>query len=244
MNSQTAPKKSLFKRLIPLALLALVFAVVYATGWHEYFSLENLRKQRGALEIFVEEWGFLAVLLYVGVYVAVTSLSIPGAVYLTIAGGFMFGAYLGTLATVTGASIGAVAIFSAVRFGLGGSLAKSAGGFIDKMKDGFEKNAFSYLLVLRILPLFPFWLVNIVPALLKVRLTVFALATFLGIIPGSFVFNSIGEGLGTVFDKGEDLDLSIIYRPEILTPLIGLAILSLLPVFKGKIFASFERKKR
>ena len=138
----------------------------------------------------------------------------------------MFGIWLGTLCAVIGATLGATAIFLAARAGLGG-LAQRAGGVVGKLEAGFRADAFNYLLVLRLMPVFPFWLVNLVPALVSVRLPIYVLATFRGIIPGTFVYASIGNGLGNVVDEP---DLAILFKPGVLVPIAGLALLALIPV--------------
>ena len=134
--------------------------------------------------------------------------------------------WTGAVCAVIGATLGATALFLAARAGLGG-LAQRAGRFVAKLEAGFRADAFSYLLVLRLVPIFPFWLVNLVPALVGVRLATFVLATFLGIIPGSFVYTSLGNGLGSVV---EEPDLAIVFEPRVLLPVVGLAILALIPV--------------
>ena len=145
---------------------------------------------------------------------------------MTIAGGFLFGAWIGGLCAVIGATLGATAIFLAARAGLGG-LAQRAGRFVGKLEAGFRADAFNYLLVLRLVPIFPFWLVNLVPALVGVRLPTYVLATFLGIVPGTFVYASLGNGLGSLV---EEPDLAIIFKPSLLVPIVGLALLALVPV--------------
>jgi uncharacterized membrane protein YdjX (TVP38/TMEM64 family) len=109
-------------------------------------------------------------------------------------------------------------------------LRAKAGPFLTKMEDGFRENAMSYLLVLRLVPLFPFWLVNLVPAFLGVPTGTYVIGTFFGIIPGTFVFASVGNGLGALLDAGQDPNLGIIFQPNVLGPLIALALLSLVPV--------------
>ena len=163
-------------------------------------------------------------------YAAVIALSVPGGAILTIAGGFLFGIAPATLYVVVGATIGATIIFLIARTALGDSLRARAGPRIRRMEEGFRADALSYLLVLRLIPIFPFWLVNIVPAFLGVPLRTYVLGTFVGIIPGSFVYASVGNGLGAVFEAGQTPDLGIIFKPEILLPIVGLAALALLPV--------------
>jgi len=165
--------------------------------------------------------------------------SVPGALIATLTGGFLFGTLSGGLYTIVGATIGATIVFLAARTALGDLLRAKAGPGIRKMEEGFAKNAFSYLLVLRLVPLFPFFLVNLAPAFLGVRLRTYVVATFFGVIPGTFVFASVGNGLGAVFDSGEDPNLGIIFQPEVLLPILGLAALSLVPV----AYQYFSRNK-
>jgi uncharacterized membrane protein YdjX (TVP38/TMEM64 family) len=156
--------------------------------------------------------------------------SLPVAAILSVLGGFLFGSFLGAGANVVGATIGAIAVFLAAKTAIGGVLRQQAGPFVQRMEVGFKENALSYMLVLRLIPVLPFFIVNIVPALLNVPLATFAIGTFFGIIPGAFVFASIGAGLGSVFDRGESFTLAGALTPEIITALVGLALLSLLPV--------------
>ena len=159
-------------------------------------------------------------------YTILVALSVPGGAVLTIAGGFLFGPWLGTICAVVGATLGATGIFLAARAGLGG-LAHRAGPFIAKLEAGFRADAFSYLLVLRLVFIVPFWLVNLVPALVGVKLRSYVLATFIGIIPATFVFASLGSGLANIV---EEPGLAVLLRPSVLGPIVGLALLALIPV--------------
>jgi uncharacterized membrane protein YdjX (TVP38/TMEM64 family) len=161
--------------------------------------------------------------------------SVPGAVWMTISGGFLFGPVAGTAVSVVGATLGALALFLAARYALGDILRAKAGPALRKMEAGFNENALSYLFVLRLVPLFPFWLVNLVPALLMVKLGTFVFATFFGIIPGTLVFALVGSGLGSLLDAGMAPDLNVFFEPEILLPIAGLVILSLIPVIYKKV---------
>ncbi len=233
MNLATGPAAvgpGRLRRLLPLALLLAALALVFATGAHELASLESLRRHRAMLVAFVTERPIASALLYVLLYTAATALSIPGALALTLAGGFLFGTLLATLLVVIGATAGAVLLFLIARSALGEPLRARAGPWLAGMAEGFRANAFSYLLALRLVPVFPFWLVNLVPALLGVPLRTFALATALGIVPGSLVYASMGAGLGHVLERGEEPDLGLILEPAVLLPLLGLALLALLPV--------------
>src|SRR5215469_11121789 len=214
------------RRLVPLGLLVAAGIAFIAIGGRHYLTFAALAENRDWLCDLVQRWGLVSGFLYIAAYAGLVALSVPGAAVLTIAGGFLFGTWLGTLCAVVGATLGATGIFLATRAGLGG-LARRAGPLVGKLEAGFRADAFNYLLVLRLVFIVPFWLVNLVPALVGVRLTTFALATFLGIIPGSFVYASIGNGLGSFV---EEPDAGILFRPSILVPVIGLAALALVPV--------------
>ena len=227
MPYETTPQHGISaRRLIPLGLLVAAGIAFVAIGGHHYLTFAALAENRDWLSSLVQRWGFVAALLYIAVYAGLVALSVPGSAVLTIAGGFLFGTWLGTLCAVLGATLGATGIFLATRAGLG-SLAQRAGPLVGKLEAGFRADAFSYLLVLRLVFIFPFWLVNLVPALVGVRLSTFILATFLGIIPGAFVYASLGSGLGNVV--GEP-GLGVLLRPSVLGPIVGLVVLALIPV--------------
>jgi uncharacterized membrane protein YdjX (TVP38/TMEM64 family) len=220
----------LARRLLPLALLVVALIGAFALRLDRYLSFDQLAAHREWLLAEVAQLGILAPVCYVLIYAAATGLSIPGAVLLTLVAGFLFGTLAGTAIVVIGATLGAIIVFLVARTAIGNALRARAGPFIRKLEDGFRANALSYLLVLRLIPLFPFWLVNLVPAFLGVRLRTFVLGTFIGIIPGSFVYASLGSGLGALIARGERPDLGIIFQPGVLGPLAGLALLALLPV--------------
>lgn len=232
-----APPRPAWRRWLPVLVLIALAVVIYATGLHRYLSLDTLRSRRADLQAFVAGYPLLAPLAYILVYATTVALSLPGAVFLTLAGGFMFGTLLGTFCTVIGATLGAVAIFLIAKTALGDALRAKAGPWLQKMEAGFRDNALSYLLFLRLVPVFPFWLVNLVPAFLGVPLATFALATFLGIIPGTFVYSSVGNGLGAVLDRGETPNLGLILEPQVLLPLVGLGVLALIPIVLKRLRA-------
>jgi uncharacterized membrane protein YdjX (TVP38/TMEM64 family) len=227
-----------WQRLLPVIVLGAGLTAFFAFGLNEYLTFDTLRQNRVWLLQQVEESALLAALAYIGLYIAVVAFSLPGGAVMTIAGGFLFGQWLGTVYVIFAATIGATVLFVAARTALGDALRAKAGPFLKKMEAGFQENALSYLLVLRLIPVFPFFIVNLVPAFLGVSLRVFVIATFVGIIPGSFVYATVGAGLGSIFDAGGTFSAANILTPEILTALIGLAILALLPIaykkFKAK----------
>jgi len=227
MADDTSPQHVVSaRRLVPLGLLVAAWVAFMLAGGYHYLTFAALAENRDWLCGLVQRWGFAAVFLYIVVYGMLVALSVPGAAVLTIAGGFLFGTWLGAACAVIGATLGATAIFLAARAGLGG-LAQRAGPFVGKLEAGFRVDAFSYLLVLRLVFIFPFWLVNLVPALVGVRLPTYMLATFLGILPGTFVYASLGNGLGSVV---EEPGLGVLLRPSTLVPIVGLALLALIPV--------------
>jgi uncharacterized membrane protein YdjX (TVP38/TMEM64 family) len=222
-------------RFLPLAILLLAIVVVLASGLAEYLSFEQLKQNRSQLLDFVDRHAVLAPLLFMAIYAAVIALSIPGGAVLTVAGGFLFGIGLATLYVVVAATAGASLVFLAAKTALGDSLRAKAGPWMRRMEAGFRENALNYLLFLRLIPAFPFWLVNLVPAFLGVPFPTYVVGTFLGIIPGTLVYASVGNGLGVVFEAGQSPDLGIIFRPAILLPIVGLAVLAILPVAYRKI---------
>lgn len=230
---ETAPndrRPGALRRFLPLLILAAGLGAFFALGLDRYVTLDTLRDNRQTLSAWVAENWALAAFIYVLAYIAMVAFSLPGGLVATLTGGFLFGTIFGGVLTVFGATVGATAIFLAAKTALGETLREKAGPKLRKLEDGFGKNAFSYMLVLRLVPVFPFFLVNLAPAFLGVPLRTYVVATFLGIIPGTFVFASLGNGLGAIFDAGRDPDLGLIFEPEILGPILALALLALLPV--------------
>lgn len=223
------------RRAAPIAILVVGLVAVFAFGLDDYLTKEALREHRGFLRDWVASHGVGAGITYAAVYAVVVALSIPGGLILTVAGGFLFGPYWGTVYVVLGATIGATVLFLAARYAFADLLRAKAGTAMAKMEAGFNENPKSYLFVLRLVPLFPFWLVNIVPAFLGVSLRNYVIATFFGIIPGTFVYATVGDGAGAVLDRGDEIDLGIIFEPRFILPLVGLAVLALLPVAYRKI---------
>ncbi|MGB0843917.1 MAG: TVP38/TMEM64 family protein [Alphaproteobacteria bacterium] len=218
------------KRLLPIFIILAGVGLAYWLGFFSYFSLDALKENRAWLNEAVSNNYILTVSVFILIYIGVTAFFIPGALWLSITAGFLFGPVLGTLYSVTGATIGACILFFAVKTAFGSVLRDKAGPWLKKFADGFSKDAFSYMLTLRLVPLFPFSLVNLVPSLLGVKFRTFAIATFIGIIPGGFVFNLIGNSIGATLDQGGEPDLSLFWSPQVLAPILGLAALSLIPV--------------
>jgi uncharacterized membrane protein YdjX (TVP38/TMEM64 family) len=219
-----------WRRLWPLALIVLVAALAYALGLHRWLSFDSLAANRSALAGFVAGSPVPAALLYLGAYVVVVGFSLPGGAVMTLAGGFLFGPWAGAALAVVGATLGASALFLAARFALAETLARRAGPLLGRVRDELRRDGFWYLLSLRLIPLVPFWLTNLAPALAGMPFPAYAAATFFGIIPGTAVFAGIGAGLGQILVAGGRPDLSVVFSPGVLLPLLGLAALSLLGV--------------
>ena len=223
------------KRLIPLVFLIGGLIAFFALGLDKFVTLSALGENRQLLADWVQTNGILAYVTYVAIYTVATAFSLPAAAIITISGGFLFGPWLGGGLSVIGATIGASALFLAARYAFADLFRERAGPAIRKMENGFKENALSYMLFLRLVPAFPFFIVNLVPAFLGVRLGTFFIGTFVGIIPGSLVFASLGDGFSAVVEKGGDIDLGIIFEPRFLLPILGLAVLSLIPIIYKKL---------
>ena len=221
-------------RWLPLLVLVAGLVLILATGLHRYVSFDALRDNRAWLLDQVVRHFALAALGFAALYTIAVALSLPGGAVLTIAGGFLFGKWIGTLLVLAAATLGATLLFLAARTALGGLLRARAAPWLVRLEAGFRADAFNYLLVLRLVPLFPFFVVNLVPAFLGVSLRVFVLATVIGIVPGTFVYATVGSGLGSVFDSGRSFTAAGILTPEIVIALVGLALLALIPVIYRK----------
>jgi uncharacterized membrane protein YdjX (TVP38/TMEM64 family) len=234
------------RRFLPVVAIVLLALLVYAMGWHRELSLENLVRHRAIIDQFVADHRLAAITVFIAIYIAVVALSIPGAVLLSISGGFLFGVSVGALATVVGATTGAICIFLIAKSAFGEYLVRRAGSLAAKLAEGFRADAFSYLLFLRLVPVFPFFLVNLVPALTGVKLRTFVAATVLGILPATFAFAFFGAGLDSVIAAQEsayraclaavqqncrlDFDLRRAITPELLMAFAALGIAALVPV--------------
>ena len=229
-SGRPAPGRVGLVRLWPLALMLAVFGLVYALGLHRYLSFETLGRQQQRLAAFVAAHPIAAPAGFVLLYVLVVAVSLPGATVLTLASGLLFGIVAGAACTVVGATVGAVLVFLAARYATGNWLAARSGPFVENLRARLQQDGFSYLLAIRLVPVVPFWLANLAPAVAGMGLLPFATATLLGIIPATVVFASIGAGMGAVLEQGGTPDLSVAFRPAVLLPLAGLAALSLLPL--------------
>lgn len=236
MTDMTQPSKprgkSVILRHLPLFLIVLV-ALVGALTLREHLSFDTLRDNRDALLAYRDSNFFGLAAIFVCIYILIVTFSLPGAAVASVTGGFLFGLTAGTALNVVSATIGACAIFLAARWGLGETLTKkleTSEGTIKKLKGGLRENEISVLFLLRLVPAVPFFVANLLPALVGVRFVNFLFTTALGIIPGAIVFTWIGVGLGEVFDRGENPDLSLLWEPHIIGPILGLAVLAVIPI--------------
>jgi len=242
-------KSGYIKRFLPIVILVSVAILVISQGWHKYLTLEQLVLNREMLTSYVETHLFLALAVFMTIYIVIVALSLPGGALLTVAGGFLFGWILGGASVVVSATLGAVILFLIARSSIGDVLAAKAGPWLEKLSQGFQDGAFNYLLFLRLVPAFPFWLVNLAPALLGVNLRTFVVATFIGIIPGTFAFAFLGSGLDSVIQAQQEanqacmsgtevcdfkLDVGALVTPELLIALGALGVVALLPIFLKK----------
>lgn len=235
MSDETPQKQgSLWLKLWPVYLIGGGLIAAWRFGLFKYLSLDTLRDQQETLQAFVSENFVLAFSAYVVVYALATLFMIPGALWITIAGGFMFGLAGGTPATIIGATLGASMLFLAARTSIGAALRDRAGPFMKKMESGFNENPFSYMFALRLLPVVPFPVANIAPALLGAKFREYVITTAVGIIPGVLAYTWLGAGLGATFAAGEDPNLGLIAK-NMVPALAALGIVSLIPVAYKKI---------
>jgi uncharacterized membrane protein YdjX (TVP38/TMEM64 family) len=247
-ETKTTP---LWRRLVgPLALLVLL-GLGYLTGLHQYLTLSSIAENRAALAAYTSNHLVLSLLAFVAVYTVAVAVSFPGASILTILAGLLFGWFAGGVAAIVAATLGATIVFQIAKSSFGDVLAKKAGPFLAKISAGFADDAFNYLLFLRLVPAFPFWLVNIAPALANVKRRTYVLATFLGIIPGTFAFAFVGAGLDSIITAQQtvhaqclaqksaaecpfDLSISSLVTPQLLLAFAALGVVALIPVVLKK----------
>ena len=248
--SKTDRQSGHVRRLLPVAVVAGLTGLVFAFGWHKYLTLKEIGLNYDALRGFIEDHMALAILMFFAIYIAVVALSLPGAAALTLTGGLLFGWQIAGPATIVAATIGATIIFLVARTSFGEAFAARAGPSLNKLRDGFKDNALSYLLFLRLVPAFPFVVVNLAAAVLGVPLKTYVLGTFIGIIPGTMAFTFAGSGLGSVVRAQNDvykaclarqavdqtagctysIDTSALMTKELLIAFAVLGVVALLPV--------------
>ena len=238
MTQSDQDPPSALRRLWPLGLLA-VCALLAGWALSDRLSYGALQENYAVLDRMRDGAYAATVLGFVAVYAVVVALSLPGATVATLTGGFLFGVWPGVVFNVMGATAGATVLFLAVRLGLGRALARrvdQGGGRIAEVKRGLDRNQWSMLFFIRLVPVVPFFVANLIAALMNVPLSRFVVSTALGILPGALVFTSVGAGLGRVLETGGTPDLGVIFEPHVFLPLLGLAVLSLVPMLvRGRV---------
>lgn len=236
MTDRTAQTEATTRRgwlkYAPIALIAAT-AAVGAVTLGDTISFDTLRENRELLLAYRDTHYVAMAAGFVTIYILIVALSLPGAAVASVTGGFLFGLAAGTMFNVAAATVGAAAIFLAARWGLGTSMAArldASEGKIKTLKTKLHDNEISVLFLLRLVPVVPFFVANLLPALVGVRFSNFLWTTALGIIPGAIVFTWIGVGVGAVFERGGSPDLSLIWEPYIIGPILGLAALAALPI--------------
>jgi uncharacterized membrane protein YdjX (TVP38/TMEM64 family) len=241
-----ARRRRPLRRVLPVAVVLVLVAVVLVSGWHTVLSLETLVRHRMAIDAFLTEHRVAGLAIYVAVYIGAVALSIPGAIWLTLAGGILFGAFAGTAATVVGATVGATIIFMVAQSAVGEGLLRRAGPRAARIAEGIRADAFHYLLFLRLVPAFPFFLVNLAAALVAVPLATFVTATMIGIIPATFAFSLAGAGLDSIIaaqagsfqaclatgrsDCRIHFEPAQVLTPQLLAAFVALGVVALVPV--------------
>jgi len=220
---------NVLKRIVPLLVLASVVMLYFVFDLGRFLSFDALAEHRVMLLAWVESHRMLAPLVYMALYIVVVAFSLPGGLLMTITGGFLFGAMAGAIYAVVGATVGATALFLIAKTSLGDYLLSKAGDMVQNMQKGFAEDALSYMFVLRLVPIFPFFIVNLVPAFLGVSWRIYVMATFFGIMPATFVYALAGSGLGSVLDQGLGVSFAGVLTPEILAAFVGLAVLAMIP---------------
>jgi uncharacterized membrane protein YdjX (TVP38/TMEM64 family) len=231
-DTVTQPQTSSPARYLPILAVALGAGL----GWWlfgDYLNFAALAENREALLAFRDDNYAMTAALFVAAYASIVAFSLPGATIATLTGGFLFATFPGALFNVTAATLGATAIFLAAQTSFGARLAtrlEGSEGMVKKIKAGIDENQWSMLFLMRLVPVVPFFVANLVPAFLDVPLRRYVVSTAIGIMPGAIVYTSVGAGLGEVFARGETPDLGIIFEPQVLLPILGLCALALLPV--------------
>lgn len=223
-------ERPLWHRVALFAAVLVLLAAGVGFGLNRYFDWNTLQAHRDELRMLVDSYWYFVIPIYLALYAVLVVSSVPGCVVMTIIGGFLFGQIFGSLLAATGATMGATIVFVVARGALGPWIRRRAGPWVVKVERGFAENGLSFLLVLRLIPIFPFFILNLVLPFVGLPLRLYVLGTFLGILPANFIYGSFGAGLGAIFDRGETVTLRSILTPEMVMGLGGLALLALLPV--------------
>ena len=232
----------ILKRFFPILMIIAAIVTFFMLDLGQYLSFDALAEHRQILSEQVAMHPIMASLVYISIYILVVALSLPGGLVMTLSGGFLFGAVWGTSMAVIGATLGATILFLIAKTSLGDFLLAKAGNTVKKLQAGFEADVWSYMFILRVVPIFPFFLVNLAPAFLGVPLRVYVVATFFGIIPATFVYALAGSGLGKVFEQGESFSAASILTPEMMGAFLGLGLLALVPVIYKRLAKTNDTK--
>lgn len=228
------PTRSLVSRLIPLAVLGAGLAAFFALGGQRYLNAEAASALLADLSGFVEANLWLAALAYLVFYALAVSISVPGAVWFTLGAGFLFGPWLGTGVALLGATIGATVLFLAARYAFADWVREKFPGYVRKMQDGFSQDAFTYVMILRLVPIFPFFAINLATALLNVPLRAFVLASLIGMAPGAYVYATVGGKLSSVVEEGVP-SFGALLDLELILALALFAALAVLPAIYTRV---------
>lgn len=220
---------TLLRRFGPLAVIVILFVAAFASGVTDHLSLEELRVRGTALQTFARERPLLSVAIYLAIYIGSVAVSLPGALILSLTGGFLFGPLGGGFAAVTGATGGSTVTYLVFRTAFGDVLRRKPDAFLARVADGLRKDAFNYLLTLRLIPAFPLLIVNVAAGVANIPARAFVLASLLGMIPSSFVYAGIGAGLGHLFAQGGPVTMETLFSPRIYLPIVGMGVLAFLP---------------
>ncbi|MEL6322803.1 MAG: TVP38/TMEM64 family protein [Pseudomonadota bacterium] len=235
IDTSEKSKQSILVRLWPIYLIAAGFGLAYSQGWHEYLTPESISENIGWLDAQVSANFALVLAIYVLIYAAATAFMVPAS-FLTITGGVLFGLMFGTFGTVVGATLGASTLFIAAKTSLGETLKSVAGPFVGKMQKGFNEDALSYMFALRLIPAFPFAVVNIAPAILGAKFRDYLITTFFGIIPGTLAYTWIGVAVGDTVRAGGDVNIGTL-ASNFIPAFVALGVVALIPVAYKKLFA-------
>ncbi len=230
-----ATRRSVLIRLWPVYLLVAGIAAAWLFGLFDFLSLDTLRERQVAWSAFVAQNLVLALAIFIVIYALATVFMLPGAMWITISGGLLFGLVGGSLATIAGATLGASILFFAARTSVGKALSERAGGFVARMEAGFRENAVSYMFALRLFPVVPFPVANIAPALLGAKYRDYFITTALGIVPGVIAYTWIGHSLRSSLDPEKTENLFGVVQ-NFIPAFIALGVVALLPVAYKKIF--------
>ncbi len=216
------------RRFGPIVFIALALLVFYGLGFDDYLGARGFGEHYDSIMSWRADHPVLSALVFTGIYIGIVAISVPASLWMSLPGGLLFGWFLGGLLSWGAALLGAILAFLAARTAIDPSTPAKAGSRYARFKTGFERNAFSYIIILRLMPL-PFFVVNMAAGAFHVKTRVFAAASAIGLIPASFLFAALGETAGDILRKGETLDMSFFAQPKIMAVFVGFALLALLP---------------